>query len=414
MAMRSRSLLPTQRVPARVSAQSMHESNVGPSAAPHVASPDDVVVYFDPPVHQLRRDSLFDRESNPYAGDKILAPYAAVHQRLAERGIEAHTADLLPDRPDGRRNILISYGMPDRMPSHTVRKYQALASRPDVVLSAFFAMECPIVEPGLYERLPEFAGQFRRVLSWSDTASLLPFTEVPVDTESFRWPQSFDRVHDELWETCDRAFLVMINTNKLPRLYVDELYTARLRAVHFFQAFGEIDLYGRYWNAAPRRVGKTRTPATFRRLGMKAWELRQRLLPDPLYVAAAAADRGSVRSKSSTLARYRFALCFENSVLRGWMTEKLFDCFFVGTIPIYWGAPEILDVVPKECFIDMRQFTDFAELRAFLHALTPAAVDGYREAARDYLASARFAEFRLTAWVELHARIVADDTGLAV
>ncbi len=385
-----------------------------PRAAPRAASPADVVVYFDPPVHQLRRDSLFDRESNPYAGDKILAPYAAVHERLAERGIDAHTADLLPDRPDGRRNVLISYGMPDRMPAHTVRKYRALASRPDVVLSAFFAMECPIVEPGLYEQLPVFARQFRRVLSWSDTPSLLPFTGVPVATMPFRWPQSFDLVHDELWESRDRGFLVMINTNKLPRLYVDELYTARLRAVEYFQQFGEIDLYGRYWHSAPRRVGKTRTPATFRRLGMKGWELKQRLLPDPLYVAAAKADRGSVRSKSATLARYRFALCFENSVLRGWMTEKLFDCFFVGTVPIYWGAPEILDVVPAACFIDMRQFRDFAELRAFLHALSPAEVDGYRDAARRYLASDRFAEFRLAAWVELHARIVADDTGLVV
>ena len=46
------------------------------------------------------------------------------------------------------------------------------------------------------------------------------------------------------------------------------------------------------------------------------------------------------------------------------MTEKLFDCFFSGTVPVYWGAPDVFDWVPADCFIDMRQFTDFAQLRA--------------------------------------------------
>jgi hypothetical protein len=204
----------------------------------------------------------------------------------------------------------------------------------------------------------------------------------------------------------------MMNTNKLPRLYVDELYTARLRAVQHFAQYGEIDLYGRYWDEAPRRVGKTRTPATFRRYASKAWTLKQRLWPDPLYVAAAAATRGTAGSKSRTFSQYRFALCFENSVLKGWMTEKLFDSFFAGTIPVYWGAPDVYDWVPADCFIDMTRFRDFAELRRFLHALTKADEDRYREAARAYLASDRFTPFRLRTWVDLHTRIIAADAGL--
>src|SRR5262249_31644674 len=150
--------------------------------------------------------------------------------------------------------------------------------------------------------------------------------------------------------------------NKLPRLFVDELYTARLRAVHFFEQYGEIDLYGRHWGDMPTRVGKTRTPFAIRNLAPPIWKLRQRLWPNPLYASAARASRGSVASKSATLGRYRFALCFENSILKGWITEKLFDCFFAGTVPVYWGAPDVGDWVPAECFIDMRQFKDFADL----------------------------------------------------
>jgi alpha(1,3/1,4) fucosyltransferase len=280
-----------------------------------------------------------------------------------------------------------------------------------VILSAFFAMECPIVEPEIFEALPALRRNFRRIMSWSDTSSLLQFTHSPVSVEHFCWPQSFDGVHAELWSARDRKFLLMMNTNKLPRLYVDELYTERLRAVQYFERFGEIDLFGRYWDEAPRRVGRTRVPATLRRGAEWAWGIRQRVRPDPLYAAAAAAWRGTSRSKSATFAQYRFALCFENSVLKGWITEKLFDCFFAGTVPIYWGAPDIVDWVPADCFIDRRAFADYAELRRFLHALTPTQEERYREAARDYLASDAFAPFRLRTWVDLHERIVSADSG---
>lgn len=381
-------------------------------ALPPVSSAADVAVYLDPPTTHHQRDRLFDRESNPYAGDNILAPYVALRDRLQDLGVEVHTSDALPDAGDRRRKLLISYGMPDRMPSDTMGRYRELANRPDVILSAFFALECPIVEPGMYRALPRIAQQFRRVMSWSDTESLRQFTGAPVTVEHFCWPQSFDAIHEDLWAARDRKFLLMMNTNKLPRLYVDELYTARLRAVQYFAQFGEIDLYGRYWDEAPRRVGKTRTPATLRRIASKAWEIKQRIRPDPLYVAAAAATRGTAGSKSRTFSQYRFALCFENSVLKGWMTEKLFDSFFAGTIPVYWGAPDVYDWVPAECFIDMTQFKDFAELRRFLHALTPAQEEAYREAARAYLSSERFTPFRISSWVSLHARIVAADSGL--
>jgi hypothetical protein len=376
------------------------------------AEPRAVAVYVDPPTHQQLRDRLFERDANIQVGDDIQAPFAGIRERLTGKGIPVRTADLLPAVPDGRRNVVISFGVPDRTVRQSVRKYEAWSRRPDVILSAFFALECPIVEPSLYEWLPVLRQRFRRILSWSDSRALLPFTRTPVKVEHFAWPQSFDAVHEHLGSIRERGFLTMINTNKLPRLYADELYTARLHAVEHFHRHGEIDLYGRNWEGSPLRVGKTRTPATLRRIGERLWQVRQRQRPDPLYVAAAGASRGPVRSKSQTLARYRFALCFENCILKGYLTEKLFDCLFAGTIPVYWGAPDVLDWVPAECFVDMRRFRDFAALRAFLHAITPAQEQGYRTAARDYLASGRFDPFRLGTFVDRVARIVSADTGV--
>ena len=43
-------------------------------------------------------------------------------------------------------------------------------------------------------------------------------------------------------------------------------------------------------------------------------------------------------------------------VLERWITEKIFDCFYAGTIPVYLGAPDVARWLPPECFIDMRRF----------------------------------------------------------
>src|SRR5262249_50043473 len=178
--------------------------------------------------------------------------------------------------------------------------------------------------------------------------------------------------------------------------------------------YGEIDLYGRNWDRMPARVGKVRTPATFRRIVGELWQVKQRYWPDPLYATMGGAAKGPARSKSKTGAQYRVSLCFGDSILKGWLPEKIFDCFFAGTVPVYWGAPDVLDWIPAECFIDMRQFKDFTELRAFLHSLTPADERRYREAAREFVGSARFTPFRLDTFADIFARIVSADIGAKV
>lgn len=65
-------------------------------------------------------------------------------------------------------------------------------------------------------------------------------------------------------------------------------------------------------------------------------------------------------SKNTVLKDYRFSMAFENSrdpyYAAGWVTEKIYDCLGSGTIPIYWGASNITDIIPSEIFIDYREF----------------------------------------------------------
>jgi hypothetical protein len=119
--------------------------------------------------------------------------------------------------------------------------------------------------------------------------------------------------------------------------------------------------------------------------------------------------RGTARSKRETLGRYKFALCFENMILNGCITEKIFDCFYAGTVPVYWGAPDISRYVPPECFIDMRNFTSYAHLRDFLRSLREGAIRDYKESARTYLASEPFERFRKSAFADRFVRMVAED-----
>ena len=206
----------------------------------------------------------------------------------------------------------------------------------------------------------------------------------------------------------------MINGNKLPRLYVNELYTERLRALQFFGERDEIDLYGVGWDVPPYRMGKTWMPFQLQRLHRAYQAAVDRVHPDPLHAAARSRWRGAVDAKTPVLSRYTFALCFENQVLNGWITEKIFDCFRAGTVPVYWGAPDIGAYVPSDCYIDMTRFGGYAELREFLLQLSPAEIEGFRVAARDYVRSDAFRPFTKHAFVELCAGLVTQDTGLVL
>jgi len=365
-----------------------------------------VAIYFEPPSHHFLQNRLFEADERQSTGDRVQEPYAYIKRYFNSKGITVETSDYLPEQPDSRRKVYVSLGMLDG--------YGKLTGREDVCLSAFFAVECPIVEPSIYRALPRLAPHFKRIYSWSDSKSLEWFCGRPMPLLPFFWPQAFDTVHEVSWGQTDRKFLVMINANKLPRIYRNELYTERMRAVEFFNRTNEIDLYGMGWDGPSYRVGKTWVPHTFRFMARSCLSQWYKVRPNPLLAAAQRAYRGPAASKSKTLSGYTFALCFENAAIKGWITEKIFDCFFCGTIPIYWGAPEIADYVPEECFIDRRKFDNYADLRRFLHSLSSGQIQEYKENARAFIESERFQRFSKAAFLDIFRQIVREDAGVSV
>ena len=77
-------------------------------------------------------------------------------------------------------------------------------------------------------------------------------------------------------------------------------------------------------------------------------------------------DRGS-ETKLSVVADYKFCVGFENSIALDYVTEKFFDPFLAGTVPVYLGAPNIDMFAPGEnAFINVSKFSGPLELAQFL------------------------------------------------
>jgi FkbM family methyltransferase len=93
--------------------------------------------------------------------------------------------------------------------------------------------------------------------------------------------------------------------------------------------------------------------------------------------------------KFVTLSEYRYSLCFENIYdafwSKGYVSEKLLDCLMCETVPIYLGCYNIEEYIPLQCFIDFRQFKDYAELDQFLHDITDSQYGSYIEHIRNWV-----------------------------
>ncbi len=138
-----------------------------------------------------------------------------------------------------------------------------------------------------------------------------------------------------------------------------ELYSKRIAVIRWFEKHHQdkFDLYGRGWcipsNLLLRRV--------YNRLPVLR-NMLSKLLPKPY-----PSYRGELAEKIPVLEKYKFAICYENARdIPGYITEKIFHCFFAGCVPIYWGANNITDYVPDNCFIDKRKYATYEELYEYI------------------------------------------------
>ena len=77
-----------------------------------------------------------------------------------------------------------------------------------------------------------------------------------------------------------------------------------------------------------------------------------------LYGDAAGNKIKKLHEKMLSHRDYRFSIVVENEAIPGWHTEKILDCFLTGTVPIYWGDPNISDIYDTRGILQMDEYLD--------------------------------------------------------
>jgi len=73
--------------------------------------------------------------------------------------------------------------------------------------------------------------------------------------------------------------------------------------------------------------------------------------------------------KTYIIRKYKFTLAFENVSERDYVTEKFFQPLEIGSVPIYYGAPNIEDFAPEHSYINIKDFKSVKELADYIKYL---------------------------------------------
>lgn len=180
------------------------------------------------------------------------------------------------------------------------------------------------------------------------------------------------------WEEKVGFCCLIANNKTLPHNSSSFLYSERINAIRWFEKFAssDFDLYGSGWEKSPAIHGI---------LGRIINRLGFNKLNDKKIFSS---YLGPVENKIKTLKKYRFCICYENvDNLNGYITEKIFDCFFSGCIPIYLGAENISDYIPANCFIDKRNFSSYKSLYNFMKTMKENDYIDYQKRIKRFLKS---------------------------
>jgi hypothetical protein len=328
----------------------------------------------------LYRDYAENSLFTPGAGEnngEFYLPYAKLRERFLAAGIELNTPDVNAGRP-----VAFELHINCRRQDPSARAY-------------VYLYENPLIRPLNRDRAA--LARYAKWFAWDGELRDDPRT-VPL-----LYPNRFST---EGWHGPEKRplFCVLVASNKaLTVVDPRDQYQARARIMDWYEHHAPADfhLYGRGWErpaALPGRWGRVRNQLR---------KILARFLPAK---SPYATWRGPVDDKIELLTRARFCLAHENCRdLAGYVTEKLFDCFRAGCVPVYVGPKEIAELVPTDCFIDGRAFATPAALDAFLRTIDDASYRGYQERIRAFLGSDRAKPFSQDHFADVIVRTILAD-----
>ena len=286
------------------------------------------------------QDRMFDVDSEVNR-DYLIEPYLEMKLEFERLGHEIHTID-----------YYVNYDYVDYFLFFTLDWdiYKKLVSLKRDDSLVYCTAEPPSVyrynSPAGYRILKHI---FPYILTWNDDW---------VDNKSIfkrNLPYYFIDQTDGNLPFEEKKLITFISGDKCSG-YPGELYSERRKAINYFETNhpDQFDFFGAGWDENVHKCYK-----------------------------------GKCESKAEVFHKYRFAICFENiEGLNGYITEKILDCLESGIVPIYAGAPNIEEIIPKECFINYRRFDSFSELYEYISSIDKATFDSYLHEAKSFISTA--------------------------
>ncbi len=283
-------------------------------------------------------DSVYNRDSS----DRY--PFWFLKRELAGDGIIMHTFDTGSIRKYDKL-LMFNY---DRQAAQLAAPF---ICRKDRVL---FIIEPPAVEPGMWthEAFDHYRRFFDKTYVYADdvidNVNIFKYhipPNHPVNMSSGPVPPDGPRRHL-------LAFIQSNRTSCVP----GELYTFRRQLAEFLdRRLSDFSVYG------------------------CSWILKS--------------AKGTCKNKLNVLSQHTFSLVVENQCLAGWISERIFECFIAGCIPVYYGAPNVQDYIPENTFIDYRKFASTDLLAYHLENMGRDRINFYRQNIRSFLESQAFSRF---------------------
>ena len=272
---------------------------------------------------QLLNNKIFSDKLNKDLQFKH-SKYICIKDEFKKHGVEIHTQDILPPEKSSFSIFL------DYMPHLKGKKNYLIVREPPTIIKD---------NHNLNKLKP-----YNKIFTWNDdlvdNKKIIKFYNQSYDFDKVKF---FKKHHS-------KNNYVMVCSKKIS-FSRKENYSLRNKVINFFEKSDlKFELYGVGWDKM--RFNNRFAEYIFNRLNLK----RPAGIKFKNY-------KGIVSDKREKCSEFKYQFSIENTNhINGYITEKIFDSFFSGCVPIYSGAPNISDYIPNDCYINLDHFESIKEL----------------------------------------------------
>ncbi len=295
------------------------------------------------------KDELFNLNNKLLNRDNGLLVWQRMKEYLYHNNINLHTIDMYSDIDTIDLFVFFYFD---------IQWYKKVCSLKSAKL-AYIAFEPPVVDSNNSEKGLRFLKRyFDYIITWNDDLIDDKYFFKFMYPYIFTWEESrFALSPDEF----DKKSLICNISGNKTSIGKNELYTERRKIIEYYDTREDFGLFGIGWDNGNRKYR---------------------------------AYQGTTDNKKNTYSGYKYAVCLENMKgIKGYITEKILDCFCAGIIPIYVGASNCVSYIPDNCYIHYESFETIEQLDNYIIGVDYEMYRDMLNNIRNYLESDRIGVF---------------------